>query len=82
VLRFQPDGLPTVQTADVAPLRPVTSSSQSEITRVRLSPISALSPPWGEAWHSLRGGAIDSLIRLDLVLSPAAGGGALIDAQA
>jgi len=30
----------------------------------------------GPAWHSLRGGTIDSLIRLDLTLSPAAEGGA------
>jgi len=33
----------------------------------------------GGAWHSLRGGTIDSLIRLDLALSPAAEGGALVD---
>jgi len=33
------------------------------------------------AWHSLRGGTIDNLIRVDLVLSPATEGGALIDAQ-
>jgi len=35
----------------------------------------------GGAWHSLRGGTIDSLIRLDLTLSPAAEGGALVDLQ-
>jgi S1-C subfamily serine protease len=35
----------------------------------------------GGAWHSVRGGTIDSLIRLDLALSPAAEGGALIDVQ-
>lgn len=35
----------------------------------------------GGPWHSLRGGTIDNLIRVDLVLSPAAEGGALIDAQ-
>lgn len=35
----------------------------------------------GGPWHSQRGGTIDSFIRLDLALSPAAEGGALIDAQ-
>jgi S1-C subfamily serine protease len=35
----------------------------------------------GGPWHSLRGGTIDSLIRLDLALSPAAEGGALVDLQ-
>src|SRR6266700_3570430 len=35
----------------------------------------------GPAWHSLRGGTIDSLIRLDLALSPAAEGGPVIDVQ-
>jgi S1-C subfamily serine protease len=35
----------------------------------------------GPAWHSLRGGTIDSLIRLDLTLSPAAEGGAVVDVQ-
>jgi S1-C subfamily serine protease len=33
------------------------------------------------AWHSLRGGTIDSLIRLDLALSAAAEGGAVVDVQ-
>jgi S1-C subfamily serine protease len=35
----------------------------------------------GGAWRSARGGTIDSLIRLDLSLSPAAEGGALVDAH-
>jgi S1-C subfamily serine protease len=35
----------------------------------------------GGAWHSIRGGTIDNLIRLDLALSPAAEGGALVDLQ-
>src|SRR5262249_12926356 len=35
----------------------------------------------GGAWHSVRGGTIDRLIRLDLALSPAAEGGALVDLQ-
>src|SRR5438876_1143596 len=32
-------------------------------------------------WHSRRGGTIDRLVRLDLALSPAAEGGAIIDVQ-
>jgi S1-C subfamily serine protease len=35
----------------------------------------------GGAWQSSRGGAIDSLLRLDLGLSPAAEGGAVVDVQ-
>ena len=35
----------------------------------------------GEAWESVRGGTIDTLIRLDLALSPASEGGALVDTQ-
>src|SRR5213078_3730829 len=35
----------------------------------------------GGAWHSRRGGTIDSLIRLDLALHRAGEGGALLDVQ-
>jgi hypothetical protein len=35
----------------------------------------------GGAWHSRRGGTIDSLIRLDIALHPAGEGGALVDVQ-
>ncbi|HVJ52217.1 MAG TPA: S1C family serine protease [Aliidongia sp.] len=35
----------------------------------------------GGAWRSIRGGIIDSLVRLDLSLDPAAEGGALVDLQ-
>jgi S1-C subfamily serine protease len=35
----------------------------------------------GGDWHSLRGGTIDRLIRLDLALNPVAEGGALVDLQ-
>jgi S1-C subfamily serine protease len=81
VLRFQPDGLPTVQTADAAPLRP--GHVVLAIGNHEGAPIAnfGIVSTVGGAWHSLRGGAIDSLIRLDLALSPAAEGGALIDAQ-
>jgi S1-C subfamily serine protease len=81
VLRFQPDGLPAVPTADAAPLRPghvvLAIGSHEGAPSASLGIVATV----GGAWHSLRGGTIDSLIRLDLVLSPAAEGGALVDVQ-
>jgi S1-C subfamily serine protease len=81
VLRFQPDGLPATSTADAAPLRPghvVLAVGNHEGAPVAsLGVVAAVGGPW----HSLRGGTIDNLIRVDLVLSRAAEGGALIDAQ-
>jgi len=56
------------------------SSWQLEITKALRSPASASSPLWEGPWHNVRGGTIDNLIRVDLALSPAAEGGALIDA--
>src|SRR2546430_1225392 len=81
VLRFQPDGLPAAPTADAASLRPghvVLAIGIHEGAPIASLGIVAIAGP---AWHSLRGGAIDSLIRLDLALSPAAEGGAVIDVQ-
>jgi len=81
VLRFQPDGLPTTPTADAAPLRPghvVLAIGNHEGAPVASLGIVAIV---GGPWHSLRGGTIDNLIRADLVLSPAAEGGALVDVQ-
>src|SRR5580692_9305702 len=81
VLRFQPDGLAAAQTADAAALRAghiVLALGNHQGAPVASLGIVALA---GGAWQSLRGGAIDSLIRLDLVLSQAAQGGALVDAQ-
>jgi S1-C subfamily serine protease len=81
VLRFQPDGLPAASTADAATLRPghvVLAVGNHEGAPVAsLGVVAAVGGPW----HSLRGGTIDNLIRIDLVLSRAAEGGALIDAQ-
>ena len=80
VLRFQPDGLPVATTAE-APLRAgqvVVAVGNHEGAPLAALGIVALA---GGAWHSLRGGTIDSLIRLDLTLSPAAEGGALVDLQ-
>jgi S1-C subfamily serine protease len=81
VLRFRPDGLAVAQTADAASLRPghlVLAIGNHQGAPVASLGIVAVA---GGAWHSVRGGAIDSLIRLDLGLSQAAEGGALVDAQ-
>jgi S1-C subfamily serine protease len=81
VLRFQPDGLPAAPTADAAPLRP--GHVVLAIGNHDGAPVASLGivATMGGPWHSLRGGAIDNLIRVDLVLSPAAEGGALVDVQ-
>jgi S1-C subfamily serine protease len=81
VLRFQPDGLAAAPTADAASLRPghlVLAVGNHQGAPIAGLGIVAIA---GGAWHSQRGGAIDSLIRLDLGLSLAAEGGALVDAQ-
>jgi S1-C subfamily serine protease len=81
VLRFQPDGLGTVQTADAASLRAghvVLAIGNHQGDPVASLGIVALA---GGAWHSVRGGAIDSLIRLDLGLNAVAQGGALVDTR-
>ena len=78
VLRFQPDGLPAATTSD-APVRPgnvVLSIGNHDGAALAALGIVAFA---GGAWHSMRGGTIDSLIRLDLALSPMAEGGALVD---
>ena len=80
VLRFQPDGLPVATTAE-APLRAgqvVVAVGNHEGAALAALGIVALA---GGAWHSLRGGTIDRLIRLDLALNPVAEGGALVDLQ-
>jgi len=81
VLRFQPDGLPAASTADTAQLRPghvvLAVGNQEGGSVASLGIVATVGGPW----HSLRGGTIDNLIRVDLALSPAAEGGALIDAQ-
>jgi S1-C subfamily serine protease len=81
VLRFQPDGLPAAPTVDAASLRPghiVLALGNHEGVPIASLGIVAIAGP---AWHSLRGGTIDSLIRLDLTLSPAAEGGAVVDVR-
>jgi S1-C subfamily serine protease len=79
VLRFEPDGLTPAATADAALLRPghlVLAVGNHQGAPLAGCGIAAFV---GGAWRSQRGGTIDSLIRLDLVLSPAAEGGALVD---
>jgi len=81
VLRFQPDGLAAAQTADAASLR--AGHVVLAIGNHQGAPVASLGivAVAGGAWHSQRGGAIDSLLRLDMALSPAAEGGALVDTQ-
>jgi len=78
VLRFQPDGLPIAGTADVS-----LKAGQTVVAvgSHKGSPLAALGVVAfaGRAWQSTRGGTIDSLIRLDVALSPGAEGGALVD---
>jgi S1-C subfamily serine protease len=81
VLRFQPDGLAAAQTADAGSLRAghvVLAIGAEEGTPIASLGIVSVA---GGAWHSRRGGAIDSLIRLDIGLGAAAQGGALLDTQ-
>jgi len=79
-LRFQADGLPVVEAGDAASLRAgnlVLTVGRTEAGPVASCGIAAVA---GGAWHSMRGGAIDRFIRLDLSLVPAAEGGAMLDA--
>src|SRR5262245_26691227 len=80
VLRFQPDGLPVATTAEAQwrAGQVVLAVGNHDGAPLAALGIVALA---GGPWHSLRGGTIDSLIRLDLALSPAAEGGALVDLQ-
>jgi S1-C subfamily serine protease len=79
VLRFEPDGLAVAPTTESGSLRPghvvFAVGSHSGAPIANLGIVSFV----GGAWHSMRGGTIDSLLRLDLTLSPAAEGGALVD---
>jgi len=79
VLRFQPDGLKTVELGDAAALRAgnlVIAIGRNEAGPVAGFGVAALA---GGAWQSRSGGTIDRLIRLDLRLSPSGEGGALVD---
>ena len=78
VLRFEPGGLPIAATAG-ATSRP--GEVVAAVGSYEGAPLASLGVVAhnGAAWQSIRGGAIDSLIRLDLRLSPAAEGGAAVN---
>lgn len=79
VLRFAPDGLGVAETGDAATLRPgnlVLVLGRHDAGTIASHGIVGFA---GSAWQSQRGGTIDQLLRLDLRLSPAAEGGALVD---
>jgi S1-C subfamily serine protease len=79
VLRFQPDGLAVAEIGDAAALRVghwVLALGRNAHGTIASQGIVSIA---GAAWQSQRGGTIGRLIRLDLVLDPAAEGGALID---
>jgi S1-C subfamily serine protease len=79
VLRFQPDGLTVAEIAESGALRPgnivLAVGNHAGAPVANLGSVAFV----GGAWMSQRGGAIDTLLRLDLTLSPAAEGGALAD---
>jgi S1-C subfamily serine protease len=81
VLRVAPDGLAVAETADAAALRPghlvLAVGNHAGAPLASLGMVAYV----GGAWHSMRGGTIDSFLRLDLALNPAGEGGAVIDAQ-
>src|SRR5258708_3623173 len=79
VLRSRPDGPPVAQPGAAAALRP--GPLVLPIGRHEGGPIAShgVAGFVGGAWQSQRGGTIDHLLRLDLNLSPAAEGGALVD---
>ena len=80
LLRFQPDGLPIAATANVALNAGQTVVAVGGHDGAPLAAMGIVAFAGG-AWQSIRGGTIDSLIRLDVVLSPTAEGGALVDAH-
>jgi S1-C subfamily serine protease len=80
VLRFQPDGLPAAVTANEVPRAGQVAIAVGSHEGQALAALGVVAYAGGP-WHSLRGGTIDSLVRLDLALSPAGEGGALVDAS-
>jgi S1-C subfamily serine protease len=81
VLRVAADGLAVAETADAGSLR--VGHIVLAVGNYGGAPVSALGSVGyvGGAWHSMRGGAIDTFLRLDLRLNPASEGGALVDAH-
>jgi S1-C subfamily serine protease len=81
VLRAEPHGTPVAGTAGTAELRP--GALVLAVGRHRQGPVASLGivAVAGGAWHSMRGGTIDSLIRLDMRLARQAEGAAVFDAR-
>lgn len=81
VLRVTADALAVAETADAGSLR--VGHLVLAVGNYGGAPVAALGSVGyvGAAWHSMRGGAIDTFLRLDLRLNPAAEGGALVDAH-
>ncbi len=81
VLRVAPDGLEVAQAADAGSLR--VGHLILAVGNYGGAAVAALGSVGyvGGAWQSLRGGAIDTFLRLDLRLNPACEGGALVDAH-
>jgi S1-C subfamily serine protease len=80
VLRFAPDGLAIAPTGNIS-LR--VGNLALAVGNHEGAPLASLGIVSfaGGPWQSLRGGTIDSLVRLDLALHPAAEGGALVDME-
>ena len=78
-LRIEAQDAPAIQTAAAATLR--AGQVVLGIGSYEGAPVASLGALAfvGGAWQSSRGGAIDSFLRLDLGLSPAAEGGAVVD---
>jgi S1-C subfamily serine protease len=80
VLRFQPEGLASAVITDAPPnagelVLAVGGYEGGPLAHLGIVVFS------NGPWHSRRGGTIDRFLRLDLSLSPAAEGGAVVDVQ-
>jgi len=80
VLRFQPDGLPAAAATNTALRAGQTVIAIGSHEGGALAALGIVAYAGGP-WHSVRGGTIDNLVRLDLSLSQAGEGGALVDAS-
>src|SRR6516162_3312115 len=80
-LRIEAQSLPIAATADAGSLRPghviLAVGSFEGAPAASFGLVGFV----GSAWQSLRGGTIDSLVRLDLALGARAEGGAVVDSQ-
>jgi S1-C subfamily serine protease len=81
VLRVAPDGLGVAEVTDATALHPghlvLAVGNHAGAPLASFGMVAYV----GGAWHSMRGGTIDSFLRLDLTLNPAGEGGALVDVQ-